>query len=639
MEKYQNLANEIIKNVGGQENIISLTHCVTRLRFKLKDEKKANDSVLKNMPEIVTVMKSGGQYQVVIGNSVGDVYNTIMESINLKNNNEDSNEINSSGILNKAIDIISGVFQPVLSVMAACGMIKGFNALFVAIGLYSNVSGIYLVFNAIGDALFNFFPLILGYTSAKKFGLKSILGIVIGAIMCYPTIQGSALSNNSQVITTLFSGTMFESPVYMKFLGVPIISIDYVGSVLPVIFTVYFASKCQKFFERIVPELVRFFFAPMLTFLVSLPIAFIIIGPIVTFGSTIISEFVFAIRAFNPTIAGAIVGLTWQILVVFGMHWGFIPVYINNIMTQGYDSVMMPFFGCTFATSAVVLAIYFKTKNKKIKEMCIPNFISGIFGVTEPAIYGILFPLKKPFIISCITGGIVGGFYGFFNFRKFMLGGMGIFELPAMLEPDGGTKNLIVAIVGMVLALIIGFVLTMICYKEKESKEIEKEDIPVEEKPEKILNKDSLITPISGKLIALSKSEDEAFASGALGEGIAIIPREGLVVSPIDGIITTLFPTLHAIGITGDNGIEMLIHVGINTVQLDGKGFKAYIQEGDRVKKGDKLVTFDMELIKNSGYSLTTPVLITNPEEFLEIAPIEEKDVNFNDEIIKVIFK
>jgi len=637
MEKYQNLANEIIKNVGGQENIISLTHCVTRLRFKLKDEKKANDSVLKNMPEIVTVMKSGGQYQVVIGNSVGDVYNTIIESINLKSNNEDSNDVKSNGILNKAIDIISGVFQPILSVMAACGMIKGFNALFVAMGLYSNTSGVYLVFNAIGDALFNFFPLLLGYTSAKKFGLKSILGIVIGAIMCYPAIQGSALSNNSQVITMLFSGTMFESPVYMKFLGVPIISIDYVGSVLPVIFTVYFASKCQKFFEKIVPELVRFFFAPMLTFLVSLPIAFIIIGPIVTFGSTVISELVLAIRAFNPTIAGAIVGLTWQILVVFGMHWGFIPVYINNMMTLGYDSVMMPFFGCTFATSAVVLAIYFKTKNKKIKEMCIPNFISGVFGVTEPAIYGILFPLKKPFIISCITGGIIGGFYGFFNFRKFMLGGMGIFELPAMLEPDGGTTNLIVAVVGIVLALVIGFVLTIVFYREKD---IEEQKIEVPEiKLEKILNKDGIITPLAGKLIKLSKSEDEAFASGALGEGIAIIPNEGVAVSPIDGVVTTLFPTLHAIGITGDNGVEMLIHIGINTVQLDGKGFEAHIQEGDKVKKGDKLVTFDMEFIKNNGYSLTTPVLITNPEEFLEIVPIEEKEVNFNDEIIKVIFR
>lgn len=639
MEKYQNLAKEIIKNVGGEKNIVSLTHCVTRLRFKLKDETKANDSVIKNIPEVVTVMKSGGQYQVVIGNSVGEVYNNIMPLINLNVVEEDSTRGNSEGVLNAAIDIISGVFQPILSVMAACGMIKGFNALFVAIGLYSNTSGIYLVFNAIGDALFNFFPLLLGYTSAKKFGLKSILGIVIGAIMCYPSIQGSTLAGATQVITTLFKGTMFESPVYMNFLGIPIISIDYVGSVLPVIFTVYFASKCQKFFEKIIPELVRFFFAPMLTLLISLPIAFIVIGPIVTFGSTIISQFVFAIRAFNPTIAGAIVGLTWQILVVFGMHWGFIPVYINNIMTQGYDSVMMPFFGCTFATSAVVLAIYFKTKNKKLKEMCIPNFISGIFGVTEPAIYGILFPLKKPFIISCITGGIVGGFYGFFNFRKFMLGGMGIFEIPAMLEPDGGTENLVVAIVGMGLALIIGFILTMLFYKENEKEEVKTEEISVENKVEKLLNKDSIMTPLAGKLIELSKSEDEAFASGALGVGVAIIPNEGIVLSPIEGIVTTLFPTLHAIGITGDNGVEMLIHVGINTVQLDGKGFEAHIKEGERVKIGDKLVSFDIEFIKSSGYSLTTPILVTNPEEFLEIIPVEEREINFNEKIMSVIFK
>lgn len=642
MEKYQNLAKEIIKNVGGEANINSLTHCVTRLRFKLKDEGKANDLAIKNLPEVVTVMKSGGQYQVVIGNAVGEVYNTIMSFINLKENSENSDEVKSGGVLSKLIDIISGVFQPILSVMAACGMIKGFNALFVAMNLYSDTSGMYIILNAIGDALFNFFPLLLGYTSAKKFGLKSILGIVIGAIMCYPGVQGSYLSTNKEVVSILFSSSIFESPIYMNFLGIPIISIDYVGSVLPVIFAVYFASKCQKYFEKIIPELVRFFFAPMLTLLVTLPLTFILIGPVVTFGSKAISEFVFMIRDFNPMIAGGIVGLTWQILVVFGMHWGFIPVYINNIMTQGYDNVMMPFFGCTFATSAVVLAIYFKTKNKKIKDMCIPNFISGIFGVTEPAIYGILFPLKKPFMISCITGGIVGAFYGYFNFRKFMMGGMGIFELPAMLEPNGSMGNLYVAIIGIFLAMILGFSLTMIFYKENIEIVVEKESENISQDSENkkemnLLVKEKIMSPFKGTLIALSESEDEAFASGALGEGVAIIPQNDTAVSPIDGTITTLFPTLHAIGITGENGVEILIHIGINTVQLNGEGFTAFIKEGDTVKRGDKLVSFDRELILSRGYSLTTPVLVTNAEDFLEIVPTEKREINFDDEIIKVV--
>ena len=242
---------------------------------------------------------------------------------------------------------------------------------------------------------------------------------------------------------------------------------DYTGTVIPVILAVWFASKCEKFFNKLIPDLVKFFFVPMLTLLVTLPVSVIFLGPVATFGSTLISEFTLAIRGFSPLLAGGIVGLTWQILVIFGMHWGFIPVYINNVMTLGYDNVMMPFFACTFATSAVVLAIFFKTKDKKLREMAIPNFISGIFGVTEPAIYGILLPLKKPFIISCIAGGIGGAFYGHFNFRKFILGGMGIFELPNMMNPDGTMGNIIVAFAGIAISMVSGFVLTMLFYKDK----------------------------------------------------------------------------------------------------------------------------------------------------------------------------
>ena len=354
MGKYNDLAKDIIKNVGGKENINSLTHCITRLRFKLKDESKANDDVLKNMQGIVTVMKSGGQYQVVIGNNVQDVYNDVTALIDVDNLNTSSEEKKSGKLLDKAIDVVSGIFQPILGIMAACGMVKGLNALFVAMGLYSDTSGGYMTINAIGDALFTFLPLFLGYTSAKKFGLKPMIGLVVGAIMCYPGIQASSVSAGKDAIFTLFDGTMFASPVYIDFFGIPVISMDYTGTVIPVILAVYFAAKCEKLFNKFIPDLVKFFFVPMLTLLVALPVAFIVIGPIATFGSTIISEFVFAIRDFSPLLAGAIVGGTWQILVIFGMHWGFIPVYINNIMTMGYDNVMMPFCACTFATSAVV---------------------------------------------------------------------------------------------------------------------------------------------------------------------------------------------------------------------------------------------------------------------------------------------
>lgn len=633
MAKYKQLAKEIINNVGGKENINGLIHCITRLRFKLKDESIANDDVLKNMDGIVTVMKSGGQYQVVIGNHVPDVYADICELIDIENLKVSSDTKKPEKLLDKAIDTISGIFQPILGIMAACGMLKGLNALFVAMGLYSDTCGGYMIINAVGDALFTFLPLFLGYTSAKKFGLKPMIGLVVGVAMCYPAIQSSTLSGNIEVMYTLFEGTMFASPVYIDFFGIPLISIDYTGTVIPVIFAVYFASKCEKIFSKFIPDLVKFFFVPMLTLLVALPIAFIILGPIATFGSIIISEFVFSIRDFSPLLAGAVVGFTWQILVIFGMHWGFIPVYLNNIMTNGYDNVMMPFFACTFATAAVVLAIFIKTKDKKIKEQAVPNFISSIFGVTEPAIYGILLPLKKPFIISCIAGGIGGGFYGFFNLRKFMAGGMGIFELPAMIEPSGSMNNVIVAISGAAITMGIAFVLTMFLYKDKEEsiKEIKKEE------KNNMLSKEILGSPLSGETIELSKIEDAAFSSGILGEGIAIIPSEGKVISPVDGVITTLFPTLHAIGITSDNGVEILIHIGLDTVQLAGKGFKANVKQGDEIAKGELIVTFDMDMIQKEGFSLVTPVIVTNQANFVEVMITEKKIVNCGDNLITVL--
>ncbi len=637
MGKYGELAKEVVKQVGGKENVISLTHCITRLRFKLKDESKANDEVLKNMSGVVTVMKSGGQYQVVIGNHVPEVYADVMPLLGLEEGSANREDDTPKGSLfNQAIDVISGIFQPILGIMAACGMVKGLNALFVALGLYTDAGGGYLILNAIGDGLFHFMPLFLGYTAAKKFNLKPMIGLVIGAIMCYPTVQNSTLSAGTEALYTLFSGTMFESAVYTEFFGIPLIAMDYTGTVIPVIFVVYFASKCEKFFSKFIPDLVKFFFVPMLTLFVAIPVGFLVIGPVATFGSAIIAEVVISVRNFSPMLAGAIVGLTWQILVIFGLHWGFIPVYINNIMTNGYDNVMMPFFACTFATSAVVLAIFFKTKNKQLKEMAFPNFISGIFGVTEPAIYGILLPLKKPFIISCIAGGIGGGFYGAFNFRKFMMGGMGIFEFPAMIEPDGSLGNLMVAIAGVGITMVIAFAATMLLYREPEE-QAEVETKTLEKTDNNIVKKIKIASPLKGKVIKLADMKDEAFASGVLGKGAAIVPEEGKVYAPADGEITALFPTLHAMGIKTDEGAELLIHIGLDTVQLNGEGFEAHIKDGDRIQKGQLLISFDKALLESKGYCLETPVLVTNSEEYLEVAEMAEGNVMPGDDLLKVL--
>ncbi|WP_027292905.1 beta-glucoside-specific PTS transporter subunit IIABC [Robinsoniella sp. KNHs210] len=663
MGKYENLAREIVSNVGGRENISSLTHCITRLRFKLKDESKANDEIIKDMDGVVTVMKSGGQYQVVIGNHVPEVYADVMPLIDLEEDSTDKeDDARSQNLFNRAIDVISGIFQPILGIMAACGMVKGFNALFIALGLYSDTSGGYLVLNAIGDGLFNYMPLFLGYTAAKKFRLKPMLGLVIGAIMCYPTIQNSALAAGGDVLYTLFRGTVFESSVYTEFFGIPLIAMNYTGTVIPVIFVVYFASKCEKFFNKFIPDLVKFFFVPMLTLVIAIPAGFLLIGPLATFGSAIIAEAVMSVRNFSPMLAGAIVGLTWQVLVIFGLHWGFIPVYINNIMTNGYDNVMMPFFACTFATSAVVLAIFFKTKNKQLKEMALPNFISGIFGVTEPAIYGILLPLKKPFIISCIVGGIGGGFYGAFNFRKFMMGGMGIFEFPAMIEPDGSMGNLIVAVAGVAITMVIAFAATMILYRDKavmetvnkdgNEKENAKENVydsvqdsrqilvsakAVNEEQKSMYKQMDIGSPVKGKVLKLESIKDDAFASGVLGKGAAVLPEEGNVFAPANGVVSTLFPTLHALGMETEDGVEILIHIGLDTVQLNGEGFEAMVKEGDRVQKGQLLIKFDKDFIEEKGFCLETPVIVTNSDDYLGVIEVAGNQINPGENLLKIL--
>ncbi len=641
MGKYEALAKEIVKQIGGKDNVSGLTHCITRLRFKLKDESRAKDDVLKNMDGVVTVMKSGGQYQVVIGNHVADVYADVCPLIGLEGKAASSEEEEDKK--SNLIDIVSNIFQPILGVMSACGMLKGLNALFVALGLYTDAAGIYTMLNGIGDALFMFLPMFLGYTSAKKFGLKPMLGLAIGAAMCYPALQGSSLSAVGEPLYTLFAGTVFESDIYMTFLGLPMIGMDYTSTVIPVIFIVYFASKCEKFFSKFIPDLVKFFFVPMLVLLVALPVGFLLIGPVTTFGSMLISQFVFKIREFSPLLAGAVVGGTWQILVIFGMHWGFIPVYINNMVTLGYDNIMMPFFGCTFATAGVVLAIFCKSKDKKIKELALPNVISSIFGVTEPAIYGITLPMKKPFIISCIVGAVVGGYYGHFNFRKFFAGGMGIFEFPAMINPDGTNGNIIVAISGAAIAMILAFVMMFVAYREKQTvTEPADNTEKVETQPETpaqpaLLKKEMIASPLKGKVLPLTECKDEAFAMGILGKGVVIVPEEGKVVSPVNGVLTTIFPTLHAMGITSDDGVEMLIHIGMNTVELNGKHFTAKAQQGDKISIGDVLVEFDKDAIAAEGYSIETPVLVTNADDFLDIITEEQKTAEYGDKIITIM--
>ena len=637
MKKYESLAKEIIENVGGKENVTSLTHCITRLRFVLKDESKANTEHLENMDGVITVRKGGGQYQVVIGNHVPDVYETVMEFLDLK---KDAAEEEQPGgnLFNRLIDVISGIFQPILSAMCAAGMIKGFNALFLALGWVTSTSGVYMVLNAIGDACFKFLPVVLAYSAANKFKVKPYVGILLGLIICYPDIQLSALSAAGDPLYKLFEGTIIESSVYLTVFKIPMVALDYTSTVLPIIFIVYFASKVQKFFENRIPDMVKSFLVPMLTLLISMIAGFLIIGPIVTIGANLVATLFTTLYNISPVIEGLLIAGFWQVLVVLGLHWGIIPIYINNIATMGYDRIMMPYFAATFTQCAILAAIMIKTKNKQRKELCVPALVSGICGITEPAIYGITLPLKKPFVISCIASAVAGAYYGLNQFSEYIMGGMGIFEFTAFIDPKnpGDFSNMIVGAIGVVIGMVIAFALTMLIYKDEDTVQAaEKEETaPSIEKSD--AKGESIASPIKGEIAPLSECEDKTFSSGALGDGIMILPEDGGVYAPADGEVSAVFPTGHAIGIQSDSQAEILIHIGIDTVQLEGKFYHTLVKKGDKVKKGQKIAEFDKAQIEKAGYSVATPVIISNTGDYTKIVKTTEKHAQIGTELLKL---
>ncbi|OZQ77368.1 beta-glucoside-specific PTS transporter subunit IIABC [Paenibacillus odorifer] len=624
MDKYQKLAEEIVNHVGGSENISDLTHCVTRLRFHLKDDSLPNDEVLKKIEGVVTVIRSGGQYQVVIGNHVTEVYSEVTSFAKLNHGQSDplaETVVKKKKPLDALIDIISGLFQPILGILLAAGMLKGLNTLLNVLGVYSLDSGTYTLINAMGDALFMFLPVFLGYTSANKFKVQPFIGILIGLAMCYPAIQLDALAGSKEPLYTLFSGTALSSPVYLDLFGIPLISMNYTSTVLPVIIVVYFASKVQRVLDKIVPDVVKFFMVPMVTVLVSLSLGFLIIGPVASYASELIAQGILVARDASPLLAGFLLGFLWQVILVFGLHWGLIPLYINNITTLGYDTIMASVFATSFSQMAIVLAIIIKTKDKNLKALGIPAAISALFGITEPVVYGITLPRKKLFIMSCIVSGVAGGFYGLYNLREFTFGGLGIFEFFTMIDPnDPGTANLIIAIIGVVFAMIISFILTFVMFKD-ETAEVET--------PKSGLNKRHVMSsPMSGEVISIKEVKDEAFSQEVLGRGIGIRPSTGELVAPFDGKVVTLFPTKHAVGLVSDEGMEVLIHIGFNTVRLKGKHFEAFVQEGDTVQKGQRLVTFNIEEIEKAGFSVETPMIVTNTDSYLEIIETQESSVN-----------
>ncbi len=627
--KYDGLARIIIQNVGGKDNIISLTHCVTRLRFKLKDESKANTEMLKETDGVVTVIQGGGQYMVVIGNHVPDVYAAVVERGHLASGSGAQTEDVPDGPKEKQkpldffISILTGVFNPVLGVLCACGILKGLLALFVTVGVLSGSSATYTFLSALADSLFYFFPIILGCTAAKKFGISELEGLIIGATMMYPTLSAGSGMDVSNI---------FGIPVIMPAGG------SYGGSVIPVICAVAFAGFFEKKYKRFIPDTVKMFVVPLITCLVTMCMTFWVIGPLASGASDLLGAALMAIYNFSPTIMGFVVGAIWQLLVIFGLHWCISPIMINNVQTIGFDTVMVGMFGASFAQLGAVIAIYFKTKNPKLKSICIPAIVSAVAGVTEPAIYGITLPKKKPFIITCGIGAVTGGFVAAMGAKYFTPPGMGIFGYPAFVDSTTGDINgMIWAIITSIVATVLGIVLVYITYKDEAPVKTASLVTGTMKEAAAAAADTQIVSPLYGEAKPLAAVEDEAFSLGLLGKGMAIQPSEGKVYAPADGTLTTLFPTGHALGILTDNGVEILIHIGMDTVKMDGDGFVKHANQGDRVKKGQLLLEFDIEKIKAAGYLTITPIIITNTPQFADIIPVEQGQLKPGDELMLVL--
>ncbi len=635
---YENLAKDILNHIGGKENIAGLTHCITRLRFKLKDEAIADTEKIKKIPGVITVMQSAGQYQVVIGNHVPEVYQVFLTVAGISEDLVTGDQIKQKGNpLDRFIDIISGIFQPILGVLIATGMIKGLLSMCLSFGWLDETSGTYIALFAVADSVFNYLPIFLGFTAAKKFGLNQFVGVAIGAAFVHPIL--TTVSSLGDPIMTLFQGTAIESNVFATFLGIPLIIPigTYTATVIPIILTIAIAAPFERWIKTVIPTVLRAFFVPFFTLIVIFPLSLLVIGPIATWIGALLGEGFANLYDLSPAVTGLLLGALWQVFVIFGLHWGLVPVAFVNLTTLGYDPILTLTFAASFAQTGAVLAVMLKTKNRKLKALAIPAFISGIFGITEPAIYGITLPRKRVFIASCIASGIGGMFLGLFKVKGFVLGGTGIFGYPSVVKPDGSESYLVEMVLITLGAFALGTVLAYFMYdsrKDNLDQELENK------KPHnrQFENKDNVIySPLKGDILSLKDVNDQAFSSEAIGKGLAILPTEGKLFAPSDGVVSVLFKTLHAIGVVSNDGTEVLMHIGMDTVQLNGEFYKAHVDGGDQVKKGDLLVEFDIDAITKSGYSILTPIVITNTDHYLDVTGVAKNTVAVGEELIYVI--
>lgn len=609
---YQAIAKEILKDVGGKDNIVDVTHCYTRLRFVLKDTKQANKEALLQTEGVISVVESGGQYQVVLGNKVAHVYNALepllAQQLTTKTSAEEKNSLG-----NRILNTVAAIFTPVVPAIAASGMLKGILA--IAVMVANNFYQVdlkplntYIILSAASDALFYFMPVILGYSAAKVFKTNEYIAMVIGATLCYPTIV-SLMTEESAV--TLF--------------GLHVTKANYVSTVIPIILAIFILAYVQRFLEKVIPEVLKIIMVPTLSLLLMIPATLLLFGPIGIYLGDGVNWLYYYIMNLSPILLGGFIGGIWCVLVIFGAHRGLVPIGINDVARTGRQNLLAFAGAANFSQAGAAFGVFVRTKNKDLKAVAASATVTALFGITEPAIYGANLRLKKPMIYAVASGAAGGALMGWGGSYGTAFANQGLLTIPVYAE--AGTKAFICYLLGCGIAFFGAFLLTIFLGFNDLPLDESRQEPGLKTEAGTVKEKQRIQAPVQGQLVSLDQINDEVFASQQMGKTLAIYPTEEQIVSPGNGQVTALYPTHHAIGLKLDNGAEILLHIGINTVELKGRGFETFVKVGERVRLGQKLLSFDKQIIQATGYDPTVLVIVTNTAEMAVIETTKQTEI------------
>ncbi|EGO7839303.1 PTS transporter subunit EIIC [Enterococcus faecalis] len=609
---YQAIAKEILKDVGGKDNIVDVTHCYTRLRFILKDTKQANKEALLQTEGVISVVESGGQYQVVLGNKVAHVYNALepllAQQLTTKTSTKEKNSLG-----NRILNTVAAIFTPVVPAIAASGMLKGILA--IAVMVANNFYQVdlkplntYIILSAASDALFYFMPVILGYSAAKVFKTNEYIAMVIGATLCYQTIV-SLMTEESAV--TLF--------------GLHVTKANYVSTVIPIILAIFILAYVQRFLEKVIPEVLKIIMVPTLSLLLMIPATLLLFGPIGIYLGDGVNWLYYYIMNLSPILLGGFIGGIWCVLVIFGAHRGLVPIGINDVARTGRQNLLAFAGAANFSQAGAAFGVFVRTKNKDLKAVAASATVTALFGITEPAIYGANLRLKKPMIYAVASGAAGGALMGWGGSYGTAFANQGLLTIPVYAE--AGTKAFICYLLGCGIAFFGAFLLTIFLGFNDLPLDESRQEPGLKTEAGTVKEKQRIQAPVQGQLVSLDQINDEVFASQQMGKTLAIYPTEEQIVSPGNGQVTALYPTHHAIGLKLDNGAEILLHIGINTVELKGRGFERFVKAGERVRLGQKLLSFDKQIIQAAGYDPTVLVIVTNTAEMAVIETTKQTEI------------